>query len=167
MAGRPRSRRLRRWVSAAFGIAFLLVAAGAALRANDGPLGMLPGGAFRGEDEACLEGSWEAFAAIEELEVEVAPTRPRSVTTWSVVHAGMLYLPADFLTPMKRWPHQVMQDDRVRLRIGGRVFRCRALRVADRATIAVLGSTAAAKYRLSPDGFAARSEVWWFRVVAR
>ena len=88
----------------------------------DGPWGMLPGGRFDGPGVPCAAADWEAFSAVPEVEVEVWPASPRSVKTWSVVHGGQLYLPADFLTPWKRWPYQVMEDDRLRLRFDGRIF---------------------------------------------
>ncbi len=133
----------------------------------DGPWGMIPGGAFRGVDEPCTAAAWQELQGVEELEVEVHPARPRSVTTWSVVHEGDLFVPADFLTPWKRWPLRVMEDDRIRVRVGARIFRCRGERVRDVDTIAALRGAAAAKYGLDPDGLAGRSEVWWFRVVPR
>jgi hypothetical protein len=89
------------------------------------------------------------------------------VTTWSVVWNGELFLPADFLTPWKRWPHQVLEDDRIRLRVGAEIFTCRAERVDDEALIERLRRAAAAKYDLESDGRAARAEVWWFRARPR
>ena len=136
-------------------------------RAHDGPWGMLPGGPFRAVGEPCLAGSWQDFATVEELAVEVDPSHPRSVTTWSVVVNGDLFVPADFLTPFKQWPQRVMRDDRIRVRLAGRTFRCRGVRVRDPATIATLRSAAASKYDLDPNGLAARSEVWWFRLAPR
>lgn len=134
---------------------------------SDGPWGPLPGGRLHGADEPCAGVAWRDYAAVEEWEVEVRPERPRSVTTWSVVHDDTLFLPADFLTPVKRWPHQVAADPRIRLRAGARIFRCRAVRVFDTALIAVLRIQIAAKYRLASDGVAARTQVWWFRVTPR
>lgn len=153
------------WVATA-----LAVAIGATLTlapSMDGPWGMLPGGPFRGADEPCAAADWQEFAAVEELELEVVPKRPRSITTWSVVHKGELFVPADFLTPFKRWPQQVMKNDRIRVRVGARIFRCRAERLLDANTVGALRKTAAAKYDLDPDGFAAQSEVWWFWVAPR
>lgn len=132
-----------------------------------GPWGMVPGGRLRGPATPCNGIRWEAFAEAREVEVEVRPERPRSVTTWSVVHGGALYLPADFLTPWKRWPHQVEADERIRLRVGDGIFECRAERVRDEAVIEALRAAAAAKYELAPDGRAARAQVWWFRVAPR
>jgi len=134
---------------------------------GDGPWGMIPGGAFLGPSEPCEAAGWGDYAQLEELQIEVRPAAPRSVTTWSVVYAGQLFVPADFLLPGKRWPHQVEVDDRVRLRARGRIFECRAERVRDAALIEALRRAVAAKYALEADGMAAGAEVWWFRIIDR
>lgn len=130
----------------------------------DGPWGMVPGGPFHGRDESCPRDF--SFAA-ETAEIEVEVASGRSMTIWSVVRHGTLYLSADFLTPWKGWPHTLAADPRLRLRLDGRVFRCRAERVDDPETIDALRREAARKYDLEPDGWAARVEVWWFRVAPR
>lgn len=134
----------------------------------DGPWGMIPGGALSGDVASCTDVDWSAYAAAGEIEVEIQPTSPRSLTTWSVVIGGELFIPADFLTPWKRWPHEVLQNPRVRLRIGGAgVFECNAERVEDADRIQQLRLAIAEKYGLQPDGRAARIDVWWFRIVPR
>jgi hypothetical protein len=133
----------------------------------DGPWGMLPGGRLAGPSAACGTVPWEEFASTRELELEVRPSNPRSLTTWSIVHDGELFVPADFLTPWKRWPHQVLDDDRIRLRLGAEIFECRAERVTDETKIAQLRLSIADKYDLQPDGREATIEVWWFRVRPR
>ncbi len=151
------------------GLAAALAAAAGLLAGRlDGPWGMLPGGRFRAADQPCPAASaWAPWAGVPELQLEVRPTRPRSLTTWGLVHEGGLYVPADFLTPWKRWPHQVLADDRVRVRVEGDVFACRARQVADAARIEALRRGTAEKYGLAPDGRAARTEVWWFRILPR
>ena len=134
---------------------------------GDGPWGMIPGGSFLGSSEPCTAAHWRDFAALRELEIEVRPEAPRSVTTWSVVYAGQLFVPADFLLPGKRCPHQVEADERVRLRARGRIFECRARRVREAPLIEALRRSIAVKYALDPTGWAANSEVWWFRILDR
>jgi len=134
--------------------------------ACDGPIGPLPGGRLRGEENPCL-GDWTAFASEREVELEVSPDSPRSVRIWNVVQDGRLFVPGDFLTPVKRWPHQVEVDSRVRVRIAGKLYRCTARRVSETTLIESLRRETARKYNLEPDGWAARSEVWWFELVPR
>jgi hypothetical protein len=144
----------------------LVLALCAWVSACDGPVGPLPGGRLRGDESAC-PGDFRAFAAEREVELEVSPETPRSVRIWNVVHGARLFVPGDFLTPMKRWPHAVVADSRVRIRIAGQLFRCTARRVEDATLIESLRREIAHKYALDPDGWAARSEVWWFELGAR
>lgn len=160
-------RRARRAIVA---IALTSAVAGAGwivLGTLDGPWGMLPGGAFQGPALPCEAARWEQWGDVPEVELEVRPVSPRSMTTWSVVYQGNLFVPADFLSPWKRWPHQVLEDSRVRLRIDNRIFECRAERAVDEALIGELRREAATKYDLDLDGPAARTEVWWFRMARR
>jgi len=129
-----------------------------------GPWGPIPGGALSGPEIACGTG----FPTdLREIEVEVRPEDPYSVTTWNVVLDGTLYIPADFLNPVKRWPGFVDADERIRLRVDGLVHRCRAVRVTDADLVGRLRAAIAAKYDIAPDGIAARTEVWWYRVERR
>ncbi len=133
---------------------------------TEGPLGPLPGGRLAGPEARCPDDF--GFARdVRQVALEVDPEAPRSVTTWAVVHGGALIVPADFLTPWKRWPQRVEADPRVRVRVEGRVFRCRAERVRDAATIEALRRATARKYDVAPDGWAAGSEIWWYRLVPR
>ncbi len=129
-----------------------------------GPLGPIPGGVLSGPEVACPD----AFPAdVRELQIEVRPEDPYSVTTWNVVLDGVLHVPADFLNPVKRWPYYVEADDRVRIRMGALVYACRAVRLEDATRIQALREAAAAKYDLDPDGTAASAEVWWYRIERR
>ena len=129
-----------------------------------GPLGPIPGGALSGVEVACPN----AFPAdVREIQIEVRPEDPYSVTTWNVVLNGALFVPADFLNPMKRWPSFVEADERVRVRVDPLVYTCRAVRVRDADRIDALRSAAAAKYDLDPEGSAATTEVWWYRIERR
>jgi hypothetical protein len=150
-------------LAAAAGVAAALVAA----RIADGPLGPLPGGRLRGAEQPCPAQGFAGHAAARSSELEVRPERPRSVRTWNVVVDDRLYLPADFLTPWKRWPYQVQRDPRVRLRIDGDLYACRAVRVLDPDELARVRAAAAAKYAIGPDDRSARTEIWWFRLEPR
>jgi len=164
MLKRARCRRASIPIRAVLAARVARVALATLALACDGPVGPLPGGRLSGDAEPCPV-SFAEYADEREVELEVAPERPRSVRIWSVVVGDRLFVPGDFLTPWKRWPHQVVADPRVRLRIAGRLFACRAERVGESGTIEALRRATAAKYALEPDGLAARSEVWWFALV--
>lgn len=163
-----------RWRRAARG-AILLAATGAVLVGaargaavlSGGPLGAVPGGRLAGPLAASQRPDWSFTDAIDTIAVEVGPDDPLSVTTWVFMLDGELYVAADFFNPLKRWPHRVLADPRVRLRIAGEIYEKRAVRVTDRATIERLRRAIADKYDISPDGLAARIEVWFFRMDPR
>ena len=137
---------------------------------SDGPIGMFPGGRLRGDASACPtpeSGGWDQFADEIESELELRPSSPRSIRTWNLVHQGTLIIPADFLTPIKRWPHQVLEEPEVRVRIAGEIFECRATRIVDADRIEAIRENLAAKYGIEPDSRAARIEVWWFQLDPR
>lgn len=139
-------------------------------RLAGGPLGPLPGGRLAGPEAPCPDparGGFDFARGVRQVQVEVRPGRPRSVTTWALVREGALYVPADWLTPWKTWPHLALEDPRVRVRIDGRVYACRATRVRDAEAIARLRRQAAAKYDVDPRGRAAQVQVWWFRLGPR
>jgi len=79
-----------------------------------------------------------------------------------VVHGGELFVPANFMLPFQRWPHQVLEDERVVIRIRGVLYRARAFRVTAPEFVAELRQIVAKKYDVDPKGRAARSEVWFF-----
>lgn len=166
---RPPRHRLRRAALVLGGAAAATaLAAWAAPRLAGGPLGPLPGGRLAGPEAACpapAEGGFAAARGVRQVQLEVRPARPRSVTTWALVQGGALYVPADWLTPWKTWPQLALEDPRVRVRVAGRVHRCCASRVEDPARIRALRRATAAKYDVDPEGRAARVEVWWFRIA--
>ena len=140
-----------------------LLAMGATFLAG-GPIGMLPGGELAGEPSEVPRG-WAGLEDVREVQLQVRPDRPYSVTTWMVVHGGELYVSADFITPWKRWPHEAVRDPRVVLRIGRALYPRRAERVEDAFRTPVLREAFAEKYDLEPGGLADRSEVWFFRMA--
>jgi len=101
------------------------------------------------------------------IAIESRPQDPHSVTTLAIVHQGALYIPAQSGST-KAWTHYVLDEPRVRLKIGDTVYLARADRVLD-LPLADLMASAAIKY----PQFAGRDlddpppDIWLFRVSQR
>ena len=135
--------RLARWLAIwlAAGVLLLVVIAFAA-RWHDGPLGPFPGGAMTGELVAAPVADWGTLLPGNtdmgrRIEVQVSPDAPRAVTTGYIVRDGKLYVPA-LLAARKTWPALALADDRVVVRIAGKLYPLRAVRVTDPAELAPL-----------------------------
>jgi hypothetical protein len=157
--------RVLRWLGiavAAAVAAFLLTFVGA--RFHDGPIGPFKGGSFRSGEEAAAPADWSFAADHDTLELELPPEAGLAITTWLVVEGGALYVPCG-VAQSKSWPHSVLRDGNVRVRIDGVIYPMKATRVDDPATLARVVPLLAAKYRVKGDGFGTRD--WLFALSAR
>jgi len=124
-------RIVRAAVLAALVVAVALFGVGAYARWHDGPIGPFPGGPLvAGEPVAIPVTDWSFAAPLQTLELEVAPDKPRSVTTWFLIVDGVLYVPSGD-GASKTWTNQVMQDGRVRVRLDRKLYELQATRVTD------------------------------------
>jgi hypothetical protein len=157
--------RLLRWIGVALGVvvaAILLTLLAA--RFHDGPVGPFTGGTFRTGEAAEVPSDWSFAADVRTLELELPPDVGRSITTWLVVADGRLYVPCGFAAS-KRWPHAVVRDGRVRVRLEGKIYSLSAVRVEDPATLARVTPILAAKYDLPSGGFGEGG--WMFALSGR
>jgi len=155
-------RRVLRWVLIAFG-GVLLAIGGLRLVAiaSGGPLGPIPGGALSGES-ATGDPPLDALGAARQIELQVDPASPRSMTTWVLVHDGHVYVPAAF-AETKTWPGLAASDGRVVLRLGGQLWDRRAVRMTDAAMLSTLIGELATKYGFDPAD-AGTDKTWVFRL---
>jgi hypothetical protein len=146
----------------------LLVGGVVVARFHDGPIAILPGGPFRTGERVMAEPDWSFARDIEEVELQLVDP-PRSRTVWLVVHDGLPYVPCGFLdVPLwKQWPYEVLEDDRVLLRIDGRIYERVAVKVTDPAEYAALIALAAEKYEYESAENPDPDAVWFFRLEPR
>ncbi len=139
------------------------------LAACDGPLAMIAGGALGGT-AAPYPDSWAFASDVEEIALETNVGTPRSVTTWSVVSEGSLYVATSLLygseEPSSRdWVRAVTENDAVRVRVDGQIFEGRLSRVPSGTERKRVIDRFLEKYDLDPS---ARSEAAWvYRLSAR
>jgi hypothetical protein len=155
--------RVLRWIGLGLGVLLmgLAVLFGVA-RFLDGPLGPIPGGPLHGETSTEDPMNW-AFAGGEAtLELQVGD---RTRTVWFVTYQSVLYVAAAE-GERKQWPAEVMKDPRVRLRVAGRNYDRKLVRIDDEAMRQAVGKTFETRYQttLSPE---AKARVWVFRVDPR
>ena len=91
------------------------------------------------------------------------PASPRSLTTSYILHDGVLYVPSMFAA-RKTWPQEVLADGRVVLRVAGKLYEQRAVRVTDPAEIRPLVRGRDAS---GPDVDPSTLSTWYFRIEPR
>lgn len=85
----------------------------------DGPLGPIPGGRMSGPvADRIAELDWSGVER--EIEIEVRPEQPWSLTVWRAVIDGDLYIPSGN-GASRRWTQVAVEDPRVRVRSQGRI----------------------------------------------
>jgi hypothetical protein len=86
------------------------------------------------------------------------------VTTSYLLHDGTLYVPSMFAA-RKSWPQQVLADGRVVLRIGGKLYEGRAVRVTDPAEVDPL--VRSFDQSAAPASDPTTLSTWYFRIDPR
>jgi hypothetical protein len=98
----------------------------------DGPVWILAGGPFRsGEPVELTAIDWTDLDHLHELEMEIVGAES-SRTLWFSVYEGVPYVACDLDCVggrLTRWPQQIEQDDRVVIRIDGKLAEGRLTHV--------------------------------------
>ena len=119
-----------RWLKRiGWAVAAVVVLAACARLIWTDPIGPLAGGRLSGS-EAPFPADWDFSDAHFTIAVETRPEDPHSVTTICFVHEGTLIVPAQGGSD-KAWTHYVLDDPRVRIKVGERVFPARATRILE------------------------------------
>ena len=98
-----------------------------ALAGCGGPLGIIPGGELSGSEATASDWS-EVVSESGTLDLETRPEDPYSVRIGFVLRDGRIYIdPAE----ERAWYQNLEADPSVRVRIGDRIYRARAVPVTD------------------------------------
>ncbi len=130
----------------------------------DGPLGPIPGGALQGPVNGDADPDWAALNPGKVIELEIRPHRPWSLSVWNAVVDGELYVPSAF-GARRRWTKVVIEDPRVRVRIGDQIFEQRAVKVGNRETRKRVAQAFADRYDLGDPDRDITS--WFFHLTER
>jgi hypothetical protein len=158
-------------VVAVLALAALLIGA----RFADGPLAIVAGGPFRsGELVTGPEPDWSFLRDVREVQFQLLEP-PRSRTTWVLVHEGKAYIPSGYMTTWwgkiwKQWPHEVEKDPRILLRVDGKLYERRLVRVHEGPAVAPLLAELSRKYtggQAIPEDAVSSGYLWLFELAPR
>jgi hypothetical protein len=145
-------------VRVALGLVFAVLASSACE-----PMGPLAGGRLAGELQTTEVADWSFAHGHDTIQLETRPDDPHSVTVWAFTHEGRLYVPSRH-AKRKRWVQNVVDDPRVRVRIGDRIYPARATQVTDSAELEAAVPALFEKYDLEPMDEKERAGAWVFRL---
>jgi len=135
-----------------------------AMLACSGPLGPVAGGRLAGDVVSPPPADWSFTREVMIVQLETRPDDPYSVNVGCIDHGGAVYVgsaePED-----SRWVANLVADPRVRLRVDGRLYALRAVRVTDPAEWAEAGRKLFEKYDLSVEP--GHDPGWLFRLEPR
>ena len=149
----------------------------ALMRFSDGPLEVFSGGPFTTGELTAAPDDWSFLTDRDTVEFQtLQPARSRTV--WLGVHDQRLFLVSGYMNTSyggiwKQWPHYLDRDDRIILRIDGRLYEQRLQRVMEGPEVVPVLSEFARKYFGGADGDftsdeSIRSgETWMYEVVDR
>jgi len=148
------------------GITLIVIALilGIAYPFRSDPIAVLAGKRLSGE-ELPYPGDWSFTNEFTTVAVESRPDDPHSVTTICILHDGTLYIPAQSGST-KNWPQYVVDDARVRIKVGDKVYPARANRETG-LSFADLATSAAAKYPRFDRPEDQPKDVWLFSISQR
>jgi hypothetical protein len=155
--------KLLRWIAIATGGLVLLIAAVAvSARFSDGPVALFPGGPFASGEWVDTVADWSFAAGIQEIELQSGEP-PTSRTTWILVDGAEAYIPCSLgFPPGKRWHMDALTNPGAVVRIQGKRYPRRLVKVEDEALQQRLSAAAQAKYSGGPPG---DSATWFFQLA--
>jgi hypothetical protein len=130
----------RRWIAASMLVGAVVVACG--------PIVMIPGGELSGTPAPVPE-SWDFTNEVDTIQLEARPEDPYSVNAWMVVYDGSPHVVAGEGLETT-WARYLVEDPRLRLRVGEALYELRAVEANDEATRNGFLEAARVKYDFDP-----------------
>jgi len=159
--------RIARWLGiiVATLVATLALLAAAA-RLSDGPIAIFASGPLEsGELVTGPEPDWSFARDIDTVELQLV-TPPRSRTTWILEHAGKIYIPCGYMDTAwgrlwKKWPLEAEADNRAIVRIEGKRYERRLIRITGPELSDALTKEIRRKYGVAPTPSMVESGALW------
>ncbi|MDA7683597.1 hypothetical protein N8749_00135 [bacterium] len=152
----------------------LILALNLLMRFSDGPLEIISGGPFTTGELIPTPSSWTSIRDRNTIEFQTLdPISSRTV--WLAVHDEKLFIISGYMNTFyggiwKQWPHYLNKDDRIIIRVDGRLSEHRLKRVLNGPDVGPVLNEFSRKYGngLASDGSAvSNGDSWLYEVVAR
>ena len=152
----------------------LILALNLLMRFSDGPLEIISGGPFTTGELIPTPSSWTSIRDRNTIEFQTLdPVSSRTV--WLAVHDEKLFIISGYMNTFyggiwKQWPHYLKKDDRIIIRVDGRLSEHRLKRVLNGPDVGPVLNEFSRKYGngLASDGSAvSNGDSWLYEVVAR
>ena len=161
------------------GIVLLITAFLFGMKLHDGPLAIITGGPFKTGQPAAAPDDWTYLT--DRLEIEFQTMTPdTSRIVWLGVYDKRLYVVSGYMNTVygkiwKQWPHYLVADDRVVLRIDGNLYEQRMVRLMDHPQLLEIMTAHGRKYGTISEDVTAEQlrqgltsgDFWLFEVVDR
>lgn len=169
-------RTMLKW----FGILLLVIMLGVGgllfgMRFHDGPREILPGGPFKSGELTQAPDDWTFLTDRMEIEFQTL-TPDTSRVVWVAVVDSRLYIMSGYMTTgygkiWKQWPHYMDEDNRVILRIDGKLYEQKMQRHHEHPQLAEIVTAFANKYNFpapeDPTSIITSGYSWLYEVVDR
>lgn len=121
-----------------------------AARFADGPWAVISGGSFTSGEVVTEEPDWSFVKDRQEVEFELVSTG-RSRTTWIMEVDGRIFIPSGYMNTTfgkiwKQWPAHAEADPRAILRIDGKLYHRKMVRIMDDPALPEVLSEVVRKY---------------------
>lgn len=156
---------------ALIGIGLFLVA----MRFSDGPLEIVSGGPFTTGQLTPAPADWSFLKERDTIEFQTLDPQT-SRTVWVASHQGRLFIVSGYMNTgyaaiWKQWPHYLEDDNRIILRIDGKLYEQRLNRIMDDPAIIPVLNELSRKYLggapVTSDEQVIQGDTWMFEVVDR
>ena len=121
-----------------------LAATALLLAACSGPFGWIPGGRLDGDVVAAPVEDWSFTHEVQKIQVETKPAAPYSVNVACVAKGPNLWITAG--SHSSKWAQNLLDDPRVRVRVGEKIYELHAVQVTDPAEVRLVLSLYDEKY---------------------
>lgn len=163
-------RGVLKWLMVVVGV-FLLATISffVTMRFHDGPIQIVSGGPFKTGTAAPLPGDWSFLKDTQTIQFQTTdPASSRN--TWCAVYDGRLFVVSGYMTTgwgklWKQWPHYIERDNRVILRIDGKLYEARMIRIREGDVVAPVMAEFGRKYGFNGTGDSVASGYSWLYEV--